>query len=300
VLPSDFDWAMREASIRRTVTDTDSYAFFYIPTHETPMRGVRRHRYCVMGYPSSVAHYTSLEVLDKILNGALNESDGFITLHLSQISMMNDAGEGDFVLSRFFTDSMKKSELKKEWDSEYYPNHTPFVFSTVATDVETRNRGSLPMWKMYGDNCKGVLIRLNWKLLGKYCEERGYMFSACNYKSTQEISKMVADLNRRNATFQEIMQHSCFAKQLCWNYENEWRVVAFGNQDMIRTKTTSRGIIEYIELKIPLELIEEVCIGPLCVQDTTCSSLCLLKQKLENKFPGKVIFKVSKSNIPLK
>ena len=26
-LPSDFDRAMREASVRRTVTDTDSYAF---------------------------------------------------------------------------------------------------------------------------------------------------------------------------------------------------------------------------------------------------------------------------------
>ena len=31
LLPSDINWAMREASNCRTVTDTDSYAFF-IPT----------------------------------------------------------------------------------------------------------------------------------------------------------------------------------------------------------------------------------------------------------------------------
>ena len=40
-LPSDFDRAMREASDSRTVTDTDSYAFFV--NQSTPTRGVRRH-----------------------------------------------------------------------------------------------------------------------------------------------------------------------------------------------------------------------------------------------------------------
>jgi len=253
-----------------------------------------------MKYPSSVAHYTSLEVLNILLNGALNGTDGVITVHMSHIAMMNDAGESELLLSKFFTASIKKTELKKQWDTTYYPNHTPFVLSTIATDVASRNRGSLPMWKMYGNDCMGALIRFNGDRFGKFCEKHGLMFSECNYISTSDLLKIVTDINRRNATFSEIMQISCFTKQLCWKYENEWRVVLFGNQDIIKTKCTSRGILQYMELSIPLELIEEICIGPLCSRDATLTSLRFIQKQLTQKHPGKVNFKITKSNISLK
>lgn len=253
-----------------------------------------------MKYPNSVAHYTSIDVLNILFNGALNGEDGVITFHLSHIEMMNDDGEGKLLLSKFFTDSIKKTELKKEWDSDYYPTHIPFVLSTIATDVVSRNRGSLPMWKMYGDDCKGALIRFKGDSFGKFCENHGLMFSECNYTSTSDLSKIVADLNRKSAPFSKIMNTSCFTKQLCWQYEKEWRVVMFRNRDSIKTKSTNRGIIEYMELNIPLELIEEICIGPLCPKNPTLVSLELLKQNLAQKHPGKVNFKVTKSNIPLK
>lgn len=253
-----------------------------------------------MRYPSSVTHYTSLDVLDKLFNSALSRSDGTITFHLSNITMMNDAGEGELLLSQFFTDSIKKAKLKKEWDTDFYPNHTPFVLSTIATDVVSRNRGSLPMWKMYGNECKGALIRFKGDSFGKFCENQGLIFSECNYTSTSELSKIVADINRRNAPFSEILKTSCFTKQQCWQYEKEWRVVVFGSIDTIKTKCTNRGIIEYVQLNIPLDLIEEICIGPLCPKNPTLSSIEKLKQNLAQKHPGKVKFKVTKSNIPLK
>lgn len=253
-----------------------------------------------MSLPSSVVHYTSVDVLSILLNGALTSSSGDIVFHLSQLAMMNDSGEGKYLLDRFYTNSLHKTALKQDWDKNYYPTHIPFILSTIATNKDTRNRGSLPMWKMYGDDCRGALIRFDRLKLEKYCKTKKLKFLQCKYRTVQEVNALVADFNKEEVEFDKLMLESCITKQMCWNYENEWRIIAYSSKENIKTKSTSRGLVEYIELALPIDLIEEICLGPLCDKDNTFQSLSLMKDKLIDKHGDKMHFKISQSTISLK
>lgn len=250
--------------------------------------------------PKSVAHYTSVDVLKTILEGALLSEKGDITMHLSHLAMMNDANEGAYILDRYYTGSSKKNAIRREWEEEYFPKHTPFIFSTIRTTVETRDKGALPMWKMYGDNLKGALIRFDFDALKKYCEENNLLFESCRYKTTDECSKLITQLNGAEPDFDKLLKESCLTKNKCWAYENEWRIVAQRTTDDIKIKSTVRGLVQYIELKIPLDIIEEICIGPMSDRVFTEPSIILLRDKLSQKFRDKVHFKITSSNLNIR
>lgn len=213
--------------------------------------------------------------------------------------MMNDSGEGQFILNRFYTDSIIKRQLKEDWDTNYYPTHIPFVFSTIATTNSTKNRGSLPMWKLYGNDFKGALIRFNCKAIQDFASENSYIFTPCQYMTVANANKLIADFNKRNAGFDELMQASCRTKQIYWNYENEWRIIAFTSKENVKIKATPRGLVEYIELKVPISLVEEICLGPLTSKESL-QSLELLKENLLVAHPGQINFKISQSTLSYK
>lgn len=256
-----------------------------------------------MTLTGSVAHYTSLEVINIILNSALSSDNGEFTLHLSHLAMMNDLGESRYVLDKYFTHSNTKKKLKDEWDSEFYPLNIPFILSTISTDRHTCNNGSLPMWKMYGDDCKGAFIRFDKNKLYKFCKDNGYEFMECNYCTVNEVSEIITKFNMKKGAppFDELLYESSFTKRIDWEYEKEWRVLVKSNNGKIKTKNTSRGIVEYIEIAFPIKLIEEICIGPLANQDNTLASLDSLKNKLRAKFVEKNIdFNIKKSKIQIR
>ena len=255
----------------------------------------------IMSMPSSVVHYTSLPVLQILLTGALASAKGEIVFHLSHLSMMNDSGEGRYILDRFYTDSLAKKKMKEDWNNSYYPSHLPFIFSTIATDTNSRNRGSIPMWKMYGDECRGVLLRFNYSKLKKYCAENKFIFDECKYRTVNEVDELIAGFNKNGVSFDELMLQSCITKQICWSYEKEWRIIVTTSNEKVKTKSTARGLVEYFELHLPIDLIEEICLGPLCEHENSEKSIALLKEKLVSKFgEDKAHFDISKSSITLK
>lgn len=251
-----------------------------------------------MEIPSSITHYTSLEVVHILLNQALSKDDGEIILHASLLTMMNDSGEGCYVLNKYFTDSTLKKEKKEKWEKEFYPNNQPFVFSTIATSIDSRHNGSLPMWKMYGNDCKGALIRFDTRKMKEFCDANGYLFAPCKYLTTKDVQKLIKELNQREASFEDILTETCLSKHTSWSYEKEWRVIRFISQENILTKYTNRGIIEFIEISVPIELIEEICLGPLA-NVNSLESLSQLKNKLSEKFKDKVHFNLTKSKITI-
>lgn len=248
--------------------------------------------------PSSVVHYTSLEVVNILLNNIYEDENKkpFLIMHLSHLTMMNDLNEGRLILDKFFTDSEKKKNLKQEWNEKYASKEEPFILSTISTDNNTKNIGSLPMWKMYGDDCKGAFLRFDKKGLLDYCNANGYIFDKCNYLSSKEINEKVKNFNI-NGSFDVIYKDSAFAKNLCWKHEKEWRLLKKAPSTEIKFKYTSRGIVEYVELKMPLKLLKEICIGPLANNEIVLQSLNLMKQQLVSKYPSDIVFKISKSKI---
>lgn len=251
-----------------------------------------------MEKPNSITHYTSLEVVHILLNQALSKDDGEIVIHASLLTMMNDSGEGCYVLNKYFTDSTLKKEKKEKWEKEFYPNNQPFIFSTIATSIDSRHNGSLPMWKMYGNDCKGALIRFDTRKMKEFCDANGYIFAPCKYLNTNDVQKLIKEFNQGRVSFEEILTEACLSKHTSWSYESEWRVIRCSSQENILTKYTNRGIIEYIEISIPIELIEEICLGPL-TNPNSFESLKQLKNKLSEKFKDKVHFNLTKSKITI-
>lgn len=253
-------------------------------------------------YPTSIVHYTSLDVLNIFLNTIINNNGNF-TVHLSHLNMTNDNEEGSYILKKYFTNSRSKQEIKKQWESEYLINNQPFIFSVIATDRDSKDKGSLPMWKMYGGDLKGCLLRFNWIKIKDFCKSKGYTFSDCKYLSSGEVDKKIKDLNKIKdikSLFPELIQTSAFTKKICWKYENEWRILVNAKQDEIQIKNTNRGVIEYFELELPVEFIEEICLGPLVNADITMKSLTDFKHKLSMQFPGKIKFKITSSSISIR
>ena len=248
-----------------------------------------------MSSPSSIVHYTSVEVVNILLNEALSSKDGQMTLHLSLLTMMNDKGEMSYVLDKYFTDSALKREKKHAWDTEFLPAHQPFIFSTSATDVNTKENGSLPMWKMYGDDCKGAYIRFNGEAVGDFCKKHGLIFERCEYRTIREVGERIKKFNHDNTSFEEILKEACLTKSIAWNYEQEYRIICLTNQESVKTK----AIPKFIELKIPIDLIEEICLGPLADAHTSLESLSLLRDKLKVKFREKAHFKIRQSKISI-
>lgn len=244
--------------------------------------------------PSSVAHYTSYETIKKILTDAL--SSGEITLQLTHLSEMNDASE-ESILNKYFTDSECKKERKKDFQ-KFYDDNTPFVFSTIRVDRLTCRQGSLPMWKTYGDNCKGALLKFDWKKLNDFCTGRKY-FKPCEYKNTQEVSQIIKALNQQknptDSTFLEILQQSCFTKKIDWKEEKEWRILILSSNDNAKENDAHK---KYIELSLPINFITTIQLGPLCKEENELPELIA---ELKRKFPEQTsLLKWSKSNIAIR
>lgn len=244
--------------------------------------------------PASVVHYSRYETVKLIIENALKSKDGELTIRLSCIDDLNDPMEGNFIWNRYFTTSTKKQKLKIEW-KKYLNDHKPFIFSTCATNNKSRDKGKLPMWAMYGDNTKGAIIRFNCKKLKYYLEGLGHIFMPVNYSSTNEAGKIVAELNLFCFDFKRLIMEGCLTKHTDWEYEQEWRLIVFSN-DNIKTNADKT----FIEIKLPISLVEEICLGPSC-SITTIHKMQEVKHRFIEAHPDKnVHFKVTKSKINIK
>lgn len=249
--------------------------------------------------PSSVVHYTSLEVVRIMFDKALTGTEANVTFHLSNHTMMNDYGEGSIILDRFFTDSHIKQNLKNEWE-KYYSNSCPFIFSTSSTDNNTKSKGNISMWKMYGNEFRGAYIRFNFKELKEFCDNNNLDLIQCDYLTTSDVSKIISQLS--NPEFKDILEYVCKTKTIEWSYEKEWRIVVKKDVSKgrgVKIKNTDHGLVEYVELDIPIRLIKEICLGPLCNQnDLEC--LDTLKNQLISIFDDNVNFYIQKSSIKIR
>jgi hypothetical protein len=255
---------------------------------------------------SSLLHYTSLDVAQILLSEALKDERGVLKFHASHIQMMNDMNEGAHILNRFFTDSKLKTDLKELWNY-YYKLKTPFVLSLIKSDKLSKNRGHIPMWKMYGADGKGVYLRFKYKELYNLCKDKGMPLKCCNYLTTQEIRTKVTKFGKKlrevgtqdelNMYFDDLLKVSSFIKGAEWQYENEWRILKVIPQDQVLKKNTSRGVIEYSEVELSLDALAEICLGPL-TSESTLTSMKLLCDKVNKKF--NVDIKISKSNLKIK
>lgn len=271
--------------------------------------GITESTYIVMAKkdssPSSLLHYTSLDVVQILLSDAIKENRETLKFHASHLKMMNDLKEGSLILDKFFTDSGTKTALKEKWE-KYIESHTPFVISLIKSTKTTKGKGGIPMWKMYGANGFGAYLRFDYDKLSEYCSENLFNLKKCDYSSNGYIKGKIKELNNyreeKNANnhddyFDELLNISSFTKSIEWEYENEWRILIPKDQNTALTKSTSRGIVEYTEVELPLTALKEICLGPL-TDANSLMSVRYLCDKLQDITDTKI--KLEKSKIAIR
>lgn len=291
-------------------------------------------------------HYTSAASFLKIMDDV---DDTNIKFHASGIFSLNDPSElkfgykeimnllleieaellveKEYQLSRLW--DKDKSYTSEEWHTIHLNMmqnsfHYPFVISF------SRNRESLPMWRMYGDNGKGIALGFDLRMypLGDMDSEGnrtldithikegdihsvdveygkaskfGYSYLAAkmHYYEYLKSVKGITDCNiiakKQLDTISVIIMASApYIKHDAYNDEKESRLVYYHSDNNIKFKTNAAGnITPYIDVKIPKSCLREIILGPCCDYDYMKSCVDLrMKQKGFNDN------KITNSSIP--
>jgi hypothetical protein len=213
-----------------------------------------------------------------MLKDALEANRRTLKFHATHLEMMNDMNEGSYIWNVFFTSSRKKIDLKEEW-GKYYQNSTPYIVSFI--NPESKNdKGSIPMWKMYGANGEGAYFRFDKGQLMTYCQEKSFKLEKCEYAKIVERNNKVKELNKtvNQENFEKLLHDCTFTKSADWEYEKEWRILITLPESEALVKTTRRGVVEYVEVAIPIEALTCICLGPMATNNSQLSLSCLVKR----------------------
>ena len=169
---------------------------------------------------------------------------------------------------------------------------TPYISSfTYASE-------NLPMWGMYADNGKGVMMQFDKNII----EDSGIVGVTCTYvnadddisdnidvytytykklkeKYAQEVDAGVIDKHQAQLLFylnlKSILSPSI--KHTAYKYEDEYRLALASNGN-INFMEKGGMIIPYIDVNIPIEALQKVYIGPNAQVELLKNSLSLLFQ----------------------
>ncbi|MBR2232014.1 MAG: DUF2971 domain-containing protein [Bacteroidaceae bacterium] len=236
--------------------------------------------------PTSLWHYTSYEVLNKIMKDASSGRD-YMCFWFSNPLQTNDSRE-----VHFFQDHFLKKKRRKAIYSVFEKYHNiighPFTLSLIhqREGYKTYPFCDIPMWGMYGDNFKGVRLKFNFDLLKQYCQdEKEIKLIQCQYLTESDMDDKARQIsNAKNDSendMEKIYKQAICFKKCYWAYENEWRLVVWKNSiENIYSKPDGRL---YTQIELPLCLLEAIEIGSKADQDAIEGSLHLLKKKLISK-----------------
>ena len=241
--------------------------------------------------PTSLWHYTSFETLTKILNPN-NEcliKKQMLSFRLGNPIQTNDKKEIHF-FDDYVYDGKCGNELKQQIDGIREQIGMPFILSLIH-HIET-HKGypscEIPMWRMYGNQFKGVRLKFDYKKMKDYYKLIDNVnLEKCIYLTVNEIKNKGKEIRyslkqlNENFDFENVYKASATYKTYDWVYENEWRIIAWCNNiNMIDfNEQTGRLFIPY---EIPLDFLNAIEIGPKADYDACKCSLELIKEKIGN------------------
>ncbi len=253
--------------------------------------------------PSSLYHYTSFEVLTKIMPIDKEKSNSNLCFWFSNPLQTNDKKE-----IRFFEEYVFKNKtgqkLKTEVEAIKEKIGSPFTLSLIHHKEETKTYPSceIPMWKMYGNNFGGVRLRFDFHKLKKYFESNNCIeLKQCLYLTKTEMVETSRHLKKANQDNPKDFVEKIYKEAVCyktcdWEYENEWRLVKWSKDiEAIGFRLTDGRL--YLPVTFPFELLETIEIGPKADQEAIEGSLLLIKKKLQNISDAHFEIKKSKLEI---
>lgn len=219
-------------------------------------------------------HYTSLNTLNFLLYKK-NEKDFYPKLRLSNARQMNDPNEGYTFLNHI---GIEKKELP-ETDYET----SPFYFASMSQTGENQSlEDSLPMWKQYGDDAKGINLTYHSEYIKNLIDDGIEIYKVC-YDFIED--SLEEEIDSIKLAFKKIKENdderkkylsSAFNlidsirylfKEADYSYENEYRIIKSyeGKESEIFTSDSSNSVIPGLYVYIDKELkYSKIKLGPKC------------------------------------
>lgn len=230
-------------------------------------------RYSMTTDDDSFIHSTSLNTL-KFLLYKIDDKNNYPKLRLSNARQMNDPNEG-YTFLRLI--GIEKNDLPKtDYDT------SPFFFASMTQTGDSQKLDdSLPMWKQYGDDARGISLTYHKEYIENLLKDGIEIYKVC-YNTDElidEIEKIKKVFNRIKAP-QDVNGQSIFSsalnliddirylfKDADYSYENEYRIIKSyeGKEDEIITCDSSNSVIPGIYTYIEKELkYSKIKLGPKC------------------------------------
>lgn len=256
-----------------------------------------------METPKILYHYTSLSTLIAILSQVKKTDEGQFILRGTPIEYLNDWSEfnhGTQILTNKIIEYEGQNPKIEKISNRIHSNNwkgyiclgdiatSPFITSF------SKNKDSLPMWNMYGDNGQGVAFGvessilnnlINIKLNKPSLKRCRYSFTEFedSLKTFENIGQILYQIFQKNdiINYQELDYKSirdaiCSQKHESFDFEKEWRLIKQCSQQDPEKEiyVNENTCVPYIENKIPITALKEIVIGP-------CKDLDLTKNTIE-------------------
>lgn len=294
-------------------------------------------------------HYTNLDTLLKIFDGI---KDKDFIFHASSIFHMNDTSEMKYGIRKLWEilpDIEEELHIPKEMRLSIIKNFDSTIslnkfinnllrdmhnnFKSAFVISFSKDRDSLPMWNMYGNNGKGVSLGFDLhNFTNKFIFEVFDMTCLDECPKTQMLIKDIAYdkfqqsdyiVNFVKNIYKSFLQHSkenlnssefgnlliriyiriievaaASIKSKIFAFENETRILAYAQncQNILFKTGKHEGIIPYIQKSIPIDFMKTIILGPCCQANQIKSILefRLRQIGMENKV------NIVKSKIPFR
>lgn len=271
---------------------------------------------------SILYHYTTIDALQKIL-----EDNGKIQFLATRYDYLNDKGElelGIDLLNKCLIEIEEKlnidTSLRLSRHSKTVGEQLKHLYEIENAGLYTlsfsENADSLPMWRMYGSDCNGIVIGLDTNSLLDRVREKEFQQYEIKYRPMMYLKKEVK--KEIELAYEKILgsytgattyglenEYSNIVHQLCINikskhykYEREWRITLFdwdvpreGQTPQITTEYRIRNgiMIPCKKLSFPSSALKKIVVGPTHNFEQSKKSL---KMFLESK-------KINLSNIKI-
>lgn len=278
-------------------------------------------------------HYTSVEGLYGIFKD-YSEKNPFVTMRATDISFLNDSSEflfGVEVCKEVL--NMYEDNHKIDYDNGgiswivnsyvHSPKENSKLFNfkqDICVISLSKTRSSAAMWSMYASQGKGVSIIFNSEILrsikgvylnpcfyakdsfdflNKYEREfeqfynnsKSISISGVPEECTDGLKRYINDFGFCQSLFSNLVS---IIKNSAYDYEQEYRM-DITNMKPYLFRASKGLIIPYKEIKIPIEAIEGILIGPV-------ADYSLIKLSIQKYFNSlgleKLTDKVFESNVP--
>lgn len=253
-------------------------------------------------------HYTTLDALSYIIK------EDSLHFNLSEYCSLNDKDELNYFDREVFNllrqnkylNSSSFINIQQQRTGQQHMEQTDSFYVLSFSEA----KDSLPMWSMYGDNCRGAVIEIDSpiqessnnslkeliKKFESFEESAPPSFIKEDYNTDDSLVEMVVKLLTMaqienistdyiyEAYNRFVKKFSIYVKSPFFEYEKEWRLaIRLHNnreKDKIKSRICKNGnIIHYYEHTMEKEKLKRIILGPLCNNEAKGNLEKLLKSR---------------------